>query len=189
MAVCARALPHVQSAVDASLNRGGVMAVPMAGPTSGRLTCWIRGSTRRGPGLIGSNGAGKSTLLKVLSRSLGLRPGVWTLRPGTQSARSWYRFSSRVFGSRERLSERSDSRHEARRDCRKFDEIVAFSEVEKFIDSPVKHYSSGMYVRLAFAVAAISSPKSCWLTRSLRLAIAGSTKRRSTRCVSSTRKA
>ena len=46
-----------------------------------------------------------------------------------------------------------------------FDEIVAFSEVAQFIDTPVKHFSSGMYLRLAFAVAAHLRPKSCWWTR------------------------
>ena len=48
---------------------------------------------------------------------------------------------------------------------RQFDEIVAFAEVEKFIDTPVKHYSSGMYLRLAFAVAAHLSRKFCWWTK------------------------
>ena len=60
---------------------------------------------------------------------------------------------------RERLRQRRDPRHAARaRSPRKFDEIVAFAEVERFIDTPVKHYSSGMQMRLAFAVAAHLEP-------------------------------
>src|SRR5271163_2627955 len=111
-------------------------------------------------GLIGGNGAGKSTLLKVLSRIT--RPTAGRvelygharslLEVGTGfhpelSGRENIFLNGAILGMR-----RAET-------ARKFDEIVAFAEVEKFIDSPVKHYSSGMYVRLAFAVAAYLDPE------------------------------
>jgi ABC-type polysaccharide/polyol phosphate transport system ATPase subunit len=111
-------------------------------------------------GLIGSNGAGKSTLLKVLSR---------ITRPTAGRVELYGRVRSLLevgTGFHPELSGRENvflngailgmRRVET---ARKFDEIVAFAEVEKFIDSPVKHYSSGMYVRLAFAVAAFLEPE------------------------------
>ena len=106
-------------------------------------------------GLIGRNGAGKSTLLKILSRitkpTLGhaeIHGRVGSLlEVGTGfhpelSGRENVFLNGAILGMRRREI------------VRKFDEIVAFAEVEKFIDTPVKHYSSGMYIRLAFAVAA-----------------------------------
>ena len=112
-------------------------------------------------GIIGRNGAGKSTLLKVLSRITEPTTGqVASLRPRRQPARSRHRLPSRADRAREHLPERRDPRHDdAPRSSRKFDEIVAFAEVEKFIDTPVKRYSSGMYMRLAFAVAAHLEPE------------------------------
>jgi len=106
---------------------------------------------------FGRNGAGKkhaSSRFSVASQS----------DPGTHSAQrtrglppgGGNRLSPGTHRSREYLSERRDTWHGQGRDRRKFDEIVAFSEVEKFLDTPVKRYSSGMYVRLAFAVAAHS---------------------------------
>jgi lipopolysaccharide transport system ATP-binding protein len=106
-------------------------------------------------GIIGRNGAGKSTLLKVLSRitepTLG-HADIWgrvgsLLEVGTGfhpelTGRDNIFLNGAILGMR---------RAEI---ARKFDEIVAFAEVEKFVDTPVKRYSSGMYVRLAFAVAA-----------------------------------
>jgi lipopolysaccharide transport system ATP-binding protein len=111
-------------------------------------------------GIIGRNGAGKSTLLKILSRiteptrgrvELFGRVGS-LLEVGTGfhpelTARENIYLNGAVLGMR----------HAEIR--KKFDEIVAFSEVEKFIDTPVKHFSSGMYVRLAFAVAAHLEPE------------------------------
>ncbi len=111
-------------------------------------------------GLIGRNGAGKTTLLKILSR---------ITRPTT----GWAEIRGRVgsllevgTGFHPELTGRENtflsgailgmSKAEIER---KFDEIVAFAELEKFIDTAVKHYSSGMYVRLAFAVAAHLEPE------------------------------
>jgi lipopolysaccharide transport system ATP-binding protein len=111
-------------------------------------------------GLIGRNGAGKTTLLKILSRI-------------TRPTRGWAEIYGRVgslleigTGFHPELSGRDNiylsgallgmSKREI---LRKFDEIVAFAEIEKFLDMQVKHYSSGMYVRLAFAVAAHLEPE------------------------------
>ena len=106
-------------------------------------------------GIIGRNGAGKTTLLKILSRiteptegraQVSGRVGS-LLEVGTGfhpelTGRENIYFNGSVLGMRKAEI------------VRRFDEIVAFAEVERFIDTPVKHYSSGMYVRLAFAVAA-----------------------------------
>jgi lipopolysaccharide transport system ATP-binding protein len=106
-------------------------------------------------GIIGRNGAGKSTLLKILSRITPPTKGrieysgrmaslleVGTGFHGDLSGRENIYLNGSILGM---------SKHEI---DRKFDEIVDFAEVEKFLDTPVKRYSSGMYVRLAFAVAA-----------------------------------
>ena len=106
-------------------------------------------------GIIGSNGAGKSTLLKILSRitkptrghaeihgSVGSLLEVGTGFHPELTGRENIYLNAAILGMRKLEVER------------KFDEIVAFAEVEKFIDTPVKRYSSGMQVRLAFAVAA-----------------------------------
>lgn len=111
-------------------------------------------------GIIGRNGAGKSTLLKILSR---------ITEPTTGSIRIKGRVASLLevgTGFHPELTGRENiylngailgmGRQEI---SRKFDEIVAFAEIEKFLDTPVKRYSSGMYVRLAFAVAAHLEPE------------------------------
>jgi len=111
-------------------------------------------------GIIGRNGAGKSTLLKILSRITEPTTGRISIRGriasllevgtgfhGELSGRENIFLNGAILGMK---------RAEIRR---KFDEIVAFAEVEKFLDTPVKHYSSGMYVRLAFAVAAHLEPE------------------------------
>lgn len=111
-------------------------------------------------GIVGRNGAGKSTLLKVISR---------VTEPSSGRVQIYGRVGSLLevgTGFHPELSGRENiflngsilgmSRAEIER---KFDEIVAFSEIEKFVDTPVKRYSSGMYVRLAFAVAAHLEPE------------------------------
>ena len=111
-------------------------------------------------GIIGGNGAGKSTLLKVLSR---------ITEPSTGYADIYGRVGSLLevgTGFHAELSSRENiflngailgmKRVEIKR---KFDEMVDFAEIDKFIDTPVKHYSSGMYMRLAFAVAAYLDPE------------------------------
>ena len=108
------------------------------------------------------NGAGKSTLLKILSRDhrADRRRAVQSRGRVGSLLEVGTGFHPELTGPREHVPERRDPRHEARRDrCAKFDEIVAFAEVEPFIDTPVKHYSSGMYLRLAFAVAAHLEPE------------------------------
>ncbi len=111
-------------------------------------------------GIIGRNGAGKSTLLKVLSRITEPTEGYAELRgrvgtllevgtgfhPELTGRENIY-LNGAILGMKRTETER------------KFDEIVAFAEVERFIDTPVKHYSSGMYLRLAFAVAAHLDPE------------------------------
>jgi len=111
-------------------------------------------------GIIGRNGAGKSTLLKILSRITEPTEGYAEihgrvgslLEVGTGfhpelTGRENIYLNGAILGMRKAEIEQ------------KFDEILAFAEVEKFIDTPVKHYSSGMYVRLAFAVAAHLEPE------------------------------
>ena len=111
-------------------------------------------------GIIGRNGAGKSTLLKILSRITEPTGGRVMIRGRVASLLEvGTGFHSELTG-RENIYLNGAilgmTRAEIRR---KFDEIVAFAEVEKFLDTPVKHYSSGMYVRLAFAVAAHLEPE------------------------------
>jgi lipopolysaccharide transport system ATP-binding protein len=111
-------------------------------------------------GIIGRNGAGKSTLLKILGRITKPTRGHAEIRGRVGSllevgtgfhpeltGRENIYLSAAILGMRKTEIER------------KFDEIVAFAEVERFIDTPVKRYSSGMYVRLAFAVAAHMEPE------------------------------
>jgi lipopolysaccharide transport system ATP-binding protein len=111
-------------------------------------------------GIIGRNGAGKSTLLKILSRITEPTDGVAEIRGrvgsllevgtgfhGELSGRENIYLNGAILGMKKIDIER------------KFDEIVAFAEVEKFIDTPVKRYSTGMYLRLAFAVAAHLEPE------------------------------
>jgi len=111
-------------------------------------------------GVIGRNGAGKSTLLKILSRItkptegyVGIRGRVGSLlevgtgfHPELTGRENTY-LNAAIIGMKKKEIDR------------KFDAIVAFAEIEKFIDTPVKFYSSGMYIRLAFAVAAHLEPE------------------------------
>ena len=110
-------------------------------------------------GIIGCNGAGKSTLLKILSRiteptygSVEIHGRVGALLEVGSGFHQELTGRENVYLNGAILGMRKTEID------RKFDEIVAFSEIEKFIDTPVKHYSSGMHVRLAFAVAAHLEP-------------------------------
>ena len=106
-------------------------------------------------GIIGKNGAGKSTLLKILSRVTSPTTGGAAMHGRVGSLLEVGTGFHPELTGRENVFLNGAIMGEKRADIRrKFDEIVAFAEVEKFIDTPVKHYSSGMYVRLAFAVAA-----------------------------------
>jgi lipopolysaccharide transport system ATP-binding protein len=111
-------------------------------------------------GIIGRNGAGKSTLLKILTRITPPTEGRVTLRGRVASLLEVGTGFHPELTGRENIYLNGAilgmSRAEVKR---KFDEIVAFSEVEKFLDMPVKRYSSGMYVRLAFSVAAHLEPE------------------------------
>lgn len=111
-------------------------------------------------GIVGRNGAGKSTLLKILSRITDPTRGRVTLSGRAASLLEvGTGFHSELTG-RENIFLNGAILGMTRAEIkRKFDEIVAFSEVEKFLDTPVKHYSSGMYVRLAFAIAAHLEPE------------------------------
>jgi lipopolysaccharide transport system ATP-binding protein len=110
-------------------------------------------------GIIGRNGAGKSTLLKILSRITEPSEGRVVLRGRVGSLLEVGTGFHPELTGRENIFLNGAILGMARREiAKKFDEIVAFAEVERFLDTPVKRYSSGMYVRLAFAVAAHLEP-------------------------------
>lgn len=138
-----------------------VVSAPFRRAASGKPTLWalkdVSFEIKHGEvaAIIGHNGAGKSTLLKILSRITAPTEGRITLygRVGSLlevgtgfhpelTGRENVYLNGAILGMRKREIDR------------KFDEIVAFSEIERFIDTPIKHFSSGMGVRLAFAVAA-----------------------------------
>ena len=111
-------------------------------------------------GIIGRNGAGKSTLLKVLSRITEPTSGRATIRGRVASLLEVGTGFHQDLTGRENIYLNGAILGMGRAEIKsKFDEIVDFAEVEKFLDTPVKHYSSGMYVRLAFAVAAHLEPE------------------------------
>ncbi|MCX6227021.1 MAG: ABC transporter ATP-binding protein [Bacteroidia bacterium] len=111
-------------------------------------------------GIIGSNGAGKSTLLKILSQITPPTEGKITCRGRIASLLEVGTGFHPELTGRENIFLNGAILGMTRTEIRKkFDEIVSFAEVEKFLDTPVKRYSSGMYVRLAFAVAAHLEPE------------------------------
>ncbi|HEX8911860.1 MAG TPA: ABC transporter ATP-binding protein [Humisphaera sp.] len=111
-------------------------------------------------GLVGRNGAGKSTMLKMLSRITEPTEGRAVIRGRVASLLEVGTGFHPELTGRENIYLNGAILGMRRAEItRKFDEIVAFSEVEKFLDTPVKRYSSGMYVRLAFAVAAHLDPE------------------------------
>src|SRR3990172_2512884 len=106
-------------------------------------------------GIIGRNGAGKSTLLKILSRITEPTEGRVRVHGRIGSLLEvGTGFHSELTGEKNIYLSGTILGMNSNEIRRKFDEIVAFAEVEKYIHTPVKHYSSGMYMRLAFAVAA-----------------------------------
>jgi lipopolysaccharide transport system ATP-binding protein len=111
-------------------------------------------------GVIGRNGAGKSTLLKILSRITEPTSGEARIRGRVASLLEVGTGFHPELTGRENVFLNGAILGMSKAEIRsKFDEIVAFAEIEKFIDTPVKRYSSGMYVRLAFAVAAHLEPE------------------------------
>ena len=111
-------------------------------------------------GIIGRNGAGKSTLLKILSRITEPTTGCVGLKGRVASLLEVGTGFHPELTGRENIFLNGAILGMTQAEIRKkFDEIVAFAEMEKFLDTPVKHYSSGMYMRLAFAVAAHLEPE------------------------------
>src|SRR5437867_4291305 len=111
-------------------------------------------------GLIGRNGAGKTTLLKILSRITRPTTGWAEIRGRVGSLLEvGTGFHPELTGRENTFLSGAVLGMSKREIARKFDEIVGFAELEKFIDTPAKHYSTGMHVRLAFAVAAHLEPE------------------------------
>jgi lipopolysaccharide transport system ATP-binding protein len=129
-------------------------------------------------GIIGRNGAGKSTLLKILSRITEPTKGRITLRGRVASLLEVGTGFHPELTGRENIFLNGAILGMTRQDIRsKFDEIVAFAEIDRFIDTPVKRYSSGMYVRLAFAIAAHLDPEILLVDEVLAVGDAGFQKR------------
>lgn len=125
-------------------------------------------------GLIGRNGAGKSTLLKILSRITRPSRGKITLYERVNSLLEvGTGFNTELSGRDNIYLNGSFLGMKTPEIRQKFDEIVAFSEIEQFIDTPVKYYSSGMFVRLAFSVAVHLTPETLLLDEVLAVGDAG----------------
>src|SRR5579859_4245791 len=136
------------------------------GKGAGRETFWalkdVSLEVKEGEvlGLIGRNGAGKTTLLKILSRITRPTEGWAEIRGRVRSLLEvGTGFHPELTGRENAYLSGAILGMSKREIDRKFDEIVAFAEIEKFIETPVKHYSTGMYMRLAFAVAAHLEPE------------------------------
>src|SRR5262249_27244790 len=118
------------------------------------------GQPGEGVGVIGRNGARKSTLLKIFSRITKPTTALVRLRRRVRSLLEVGPGFHPELTGRENISLNGAILGMKRGEiARKFDRIVAFAEIEQFLDTPVKRYSSGMYVRLAFAVAAHLEPE------------------------------
>jgi lipopolysaccharide transport system ATP-binding protein len=125
-------------------------------------------------GLIGRNGAGKSTLLKILSRITRPSKGKVTLYERVNSLLEvGTGFNPELSGRENVYLNGSFLGMKTSEIKRKFDDIVAFSEIEQFIDTPTKYYSSGMYVRLAFSVAVHLTPEILVIDETLSVGDAG----------------
>ena len=148
---------------------GGLVAAPwrkLRGDGDGRQAVWalkdINLEVQEGElvGVIGHNGAGKSTLLKILSRITKPTTGQVELRGRVGSLLEVGTGFHPDLTGRENIYLNGAILGMTRVEiARKFEEIVHFAEIEKFLETPVKHYSSGMYVRLAFSVAAHLEPE------------------------------
>jgi lipopolysaccharide transport system ATP-binding protein len=125
-------------------------------------------------GLIGRNGAGKSTLLKMLSRITRPSRGKITIYERVNALLEvGTGFNTELSGRENIYLNGSFLGMRTSEIRRKFDEIVAFSEIEQFIDTPVKYYSSGMFVRLAFSVAVHLTPELLLVDETLSVGDAG----------------
>jgi lipopolysaccharide transport system ATP-binding protein len=145
---------------------GGLLHGRTGGASEPKRTIWavkdVSFEIRRGEvvGIIGRNGAGKSTLLKVLSRITEPTAGFGEIHGRVGSLLEVGTGFHPELTGRENISLNGAILGMRRAEIKgKFDQIVAFAEVEQFIDTPVKYYSSGMYLRLAFAVAAHLEPE------------------------------